>query len=300
VRIILIFFIFLITNIALAKDEKVVCKGFCENQKYHLGGGRHLKYVNYVKKGKKIRRKTQIYNFYVGVKNSDCAPFMQHAFADRNSNDKLYIQYTANICVPCPKMDNSFGLKLQQGDYCNIPLYSTLKYYSKAFKDGLFPKDFFGIDLKHVVPKKDPNITTSKDNGLMFRQNHFAISNNESIIFMEYFNKDLNKYFYTFEVVEYKSFLRKSIISATKPRPLESKKFISFLKDFERMEVIFEKELWEILENAKNQKRNEPINHETVKLLYDVLYDALPNKREKELLFLNFPNIKDYHIQTRD
>ena len=299
-RIIFLFFIFLITNIALAKDEKVVCKGFCENQKYYLGGGSSLEYVNYVKKGKKIRRKTQIYNFYVGVKNSDCAPFMQHALADRNSNDKLYIQYTANMCVPCPKMDNSFGLKFQQGDYCNIPLYSTRKYYSKAFKDGLFPKDIFGIDLKHVVPKKDTNVKTSKANGLMFRQYYFASSNNESIIFMEYFNKVLNKYFYTFEVVQYKSFLRQSRISVTKAKVLEDKKFINFLNDFQRIEKIWEKELGKILKNAKNKKENEPIKHETVKLLYDMLYDMLPNEREKELLYLNFPNIADYHIQTRD
>ena len=291
-RIFLILLFILVSNTVYAKNAggKKICEGFCRGEEYmQTGGGKEVP-KNVIINGKKKKVKFLTIDHNLFVKNSWCRPFTKFIFyePDPKKNkilDLVSISYDINICGPCPT-----DMKRTSSGYCALRAYKYLRIYDKAFSFGILPKNMFPNYVDYEIQDDIGDEYPTKRN-LMLEIFIISITSKKDLSFWKYFSKSENKYLYMYATNEYKTSFKQQAIKHTNDYFLTNDKFIKFLNDFQERIV----NSWRV-----DSEIDGGTIDERTSVLSEKLYNSLPTNKELDLLFYNFSEVKQFHIQTRN
>ena len=273
-RTFLILLFILVSNTVYAKNAggKKICEGFCKGEEYGMTMGGQVVPKDVVINGKKKKIKFQGLDTNVWVLNSWCRPFTKYVifepYPKKNKIlDLVSNSYFINICGPCPT-----DMKRTSSGYCALIAYQYIKIYDRAISFGLFPKNLFTNYDDFKIKKR----------GLMVEFFTISVTNKKNLNFWKYFSKSENKYLYMYSTEEYKTSFKRQAIKVSSHYSLTDDNFIKFLNDFQQRIV-----------NAWSSDLADPT-------FFEKLYSSLPTKKELDILFYNFNEVKQFHIQTRN
>jgi|TARA_Y100000294_G_scaffold154864_1_gene154745 hypothetical protein len=288
-RIIILLFIFLISNNAFSKDKN--CSGFCKGEKYVFGKPQIIKDKYPI--GKK-KYKVWVVNRGFGVKDSKCLPYFQtNTYGRKNKKffpdiDNLYMStFEMNACGPCSLL---YG---NEKGFCPIPLYTLEVIYQNAVNDDFPPKDYrdkawwwYGeqLDVGRDYESEAPQIKKYMQEILV-----------EKIVFTISPKKQLEIYklkyegteAFAYEQITFKTPLKEQMIKMTDTAELTDYDAIDIVNNFiikiqQNMDVMYGKGEKKDFFNTK------------------LFYDSIPTDDEINTLTETFPELKEFHYQLRN
>ena len=303
----LLFFTLFLTLLSNANaKEKLTekCDGFCIGEKLEIGTYQYPQPSQIIINGKKkknpkwmITRSASkpkspciIFDSYLEraiprkIKKKDFDKYMKDF---REGNEIFGASYNIHACMPCPA-----GMKRTKNDktgFCPVNMISLGVWYKTGFDKGYYPPEM--IDFSKIGLGRDSNFDIltnlpNANNQVVLEYLVFPTSPKKEVEFLRFKDKSSGKLFFAYTIYTYKTAGRKQISKQSQMDYVTDQRLIEYLEEYiERLQTTFAS-VWD--EKNKNYKDSSK------------LYDLIPNDNELERFENSFPEIKTFHIQSRN